>query len=82
MWYVYILECRNRSLYTGVAKDVKSRFRAHLNKTAHYTSYNPPKKIVYTEPFRSKSRAFKREARIKKLTRQKKLALIRSALDR
>ena len=76
MWYVYILECKDGSLYTGVTTDVERRFKEHHAKTAHYTSSHPPKRIVHQESFDSKPIAFKREAQIKRLTRKKKLALI------
>lgn len=78
MWYLYILECKNRTLYTGVTTDVERRFKDHLCKKAKYTSYNPPVKIVHREAFDSKSAAFKREAQIKSWTRKKKLVLIGS----
>jgi putative endonuclease len=76
MWYTYILECRNGTLYTGITTDLKRRFKDHQKKTTHYTSYNPPKKIVYSESFQTKSKALKRESQIKVWTRRKKLALI------
>lgn len=76
MWHVYILECKNGSLYTGVTTDVRRRFKEHQNKSARYTSYNPPTQIVHTEAFPSKSDAFRREAGIKRLPRKMKLALI------
>lgn len=76
MWHVYILECKDGSLYTGVTTDIKRRFKEHHAKTTHYTSYNPPKQIVYTERLPSKPKALKREAQIKSWTRKKKLALI------
>ena len=75
-YYVYILECKNSALYTGITNDVKRRFKEHKKKTAKYTSYNPPVKIVYKEEFPNKSNAAKREAQIKSWTRRKKLALI------
>ena len=76
MWHVYILLCKGDLLYTGITNDLKRRFKAHQNKSAKFTSYNPPVKIVHTENFRTKSRALKREAAIKKLRRKAKLALI------
>ena len=75
-WHLYILECQGGSLYTGVTTDVERRFKEHHAKTTHYTSYNPPKRIAYTERFPTKTGAFKREAQIKGWTRKKKLALI------
>ena len=76
MWYVYILECIDGSLYTGATNNLDRRFKEHQKKTAHYTSYNPPKSIVYTEQFSTRSEALKREAQLKDWTRRKKLALI------
>ena len=76
MWYVYILECADQSLYTGTTTDLKRRFKEHHAHTTHYTSYNPPHQVVYTESFSAKSAALKREAQIKGWTRKKKLALI------
>ena len=76
MWYVYILECQYGSLYTGATSNLERRFKEHQKKTAHYTSYNPPKSIVYTEQFSTKSEALKREAQLKGWTRHKKLSLI------
>jgi putative endonuclease len=72
MWYVYILECQDGSLYTGVTTDLKRRLKEHRAKTTHYTSYNPPVRIVYTESFLQKGAAFKREAQIKGWSRAKK----------
>ncbi|MBI3252748.1 MAG: GIY-YIG nuclease family protein [Candidatus Omnitrophica bacterium] len=76
IWQVYILECKNGSLYTGVTTDLERRFKEHHAKTTHYTSYNPPVQIVFSETFENKSQAFKREAQIKRWTKKKKLALI------
>ena len=76
MWHVYILLCKGNFLYTGITTDVKRRFKEHQNKSAKFTSYNPPLRVVYTENFRSRSRALKREAEIKSLEKKAKLALI------
>jgi putative endonuclease len=76
MWHVYILECRNGSLYTGVTTDVERRFHEHRNGSARYTSYNPPERLVYSRSFKRKVSAFRREAEIKRWPRRRKLALI------
>jgi predicted GIY-YIG superfamily endonuclease len=76
MWHVYILECMDGSLYTGVTTDLKRRLKEHRAKTTHYTSYNPPRQTVYAESFSTRPDALKREAQIKGWTRRKKLALI------
>ena len=76
MWYVYILECKNKSLYTGITKDLNRRFQEHLKRTTRYTSYNPPIRIVYQERMPTRSQALKREAHIKRLNRPEKMALV------
>lgn len=63
-------------MYTGATTDPERRFKEHLSKSARYTSYNPPERIVYKESFKSKSKAYKREAEIKGWTRKRKLVLI------
>ena len=78
MWYVYILQCKNNTLYTGVTNDLERRFKGHLNKNTHYTSYNPPVGIVYKEEHSTKSLALKREFEIKSWPRKKKLVLIQN----
>lgn len=76
MWFVYILQCKGGSFYTGIAKDPKKRFSEHLNgKGGAYTRTNKPLRIVYTEPMRSKSVALKREHEIKRWPRNKKIAI-------
>ena len=75
-WHVYMLECRNGTLYTGVTTDVERRFREHQRRPARYTAYNPPVRIVHAESFSRKADAFRREAEIKGWTRAKKLALV------
>ncbi len=78
-WYVYILECADRTLYTGVTMDVKKRLDEHntnKNKAAKYVWARRPAKMVYQETADSRSRALKREHEIKQLTRQMKLTLI------
>ena len=76
MWYVYILLCKGDLLYTGITKDVERRFKEHQKKSAHFTSYNAPVKIIYAEKSPTRSSALKREAQIKRLRKSAKLALI------
>lgn len=78
MWLVYILECKDGSLYTGVTNDLKKRFAAHKNGNGgSYTRSHPPKKIVYSEKAGTRGVALRREAAIKRFRRSKKLQLIR-----
>lgn len=79
MYVVYILECDDTSLYTGITNDLLRRFDQHKNGTGgHYTRAKKVVNIVYTEEHPDQSSALKREAQIKSWTRQKKLHLIRS----
>ncbi len=80
-WYVYILECSNKALYTGVTNNLERRFKNHQDgHGGHYTSYNRPVKVLYSETHQNKSKALKREAQIKGWTREKKVALINGDL--
>jgi len=77
-YFVYILECSDGSLYTGITKDVEKRLEEHNTKDsgAKYTKARRPVKLLYKESSLDRSSASKREYKIKKLTRLKKLELI------
>lgn len=76
--YVYILRCKDDSLYTGYTVNLANRISKHnLGKAAKYTRGRGPVKLVYLESFSNKLDAQKREYRIKQLPRKKKLKLIR-----
>ena len=78
MYYVYIIECLDKTLYTGITTDLARRFKEHnTGKGGAYTRSKKVIKILYTEKFPSRSMALKRQAEIKRWPRQKKLALIR-----
>ncbi len=79
-YFVYILECSDKTLYTGIATDVARRLDEHNNsdKGAKYTKIRRPLKLVYSEESENRSSASKREYEIKKLTREKKLELVSS----
>ncbi len=77
MYFVYILECLDGSLYTGITTDVARRLTEHQNKKGgHYTSARKALRMVYTEKCENRSIALKREAEIKKMPRPKKIQLI------
>ena len=77
MYYVYILKCRDGTLYTGITTDVQKRLATHNSgKGAKYTRSRLPVTLLYQEPQPDKSAALKRENAIKALTRPQKLALI------
>lgn len=78
-WYLYILRCRDDSLYTGITTDVEKRLEAHRSgKGAKYTRGRGPLELVYRESCGTHSDALKREIEIKRLTREQKQALIAS----
>ena len=77
MYYVYIIECRDGTLYTGITTDVQRRFKEHKDgKGGAYTRSRKVKRILYSEKKRTRSSAQKREAEIKSWSRKKKLSLI------
>lgn len=77
MWYVYILECNDASLYTGISNNVEKRIDTHNKKKgAKYTKTRTPVKLIYQCEFETKSLAAKEEWRIKQLTRIQKILLI------
>ena len=76
-WYLYILRCRDDSLYTGITTDVQVRLEAHrAGKGAKYTRGRAPLELVYSETCGDHSTALKREAQIKSLPRAGKMKLI------
>jgi len=75
-YFVYILECKNKTLYTGITTNLDRRFVEHKRgKGGHFTRANPPIRFRYSEKCKTRSEALKREAEIKKWPRTKKLAL-------
>jgi predicted GIY-YIG superfamily endonuclease len=79
-WYVYILRCGDRSLYTGIARNVAFRLKMHrAGKGAAYTRSHLPVRLVHREGPFDRSGALKREAAIKRLTRPEKQRLLRPA---
>lgn len=78
MYYLYIVRCSDNSLYTGITLDVKRRIAEHNDskKGAKYTKSRRPVTLVHSEMFDSKSEALKREAYIKKLSREEKNTLV------
>lgn len=77
MHYVYIVRCSDESLYTGYTVDLEKRLESHnQGKGAKYTRGRLPVVLCFFEEYQSKVEAMKREYRIKKLSRKKKLELI------
>jgi len=76
-WKLYILECGDGSLYTGIATDVERRLEQHTSgKGAKYTRGRGPLKLVYQETCEDHSQALKREMEVKAMTRTQKDALV------
>lgn len=76
-WYVYIVECSDRSLYTGYTNNLIKRLAKHNGgKGAKYTRTRRPVALYHYEIHPTKSAAMKREYAIKQMTRKEKLALI------
>ena len=79
MNYTYILECADGTLYCGWTNDLEKRLKTHNDgKGAKYTRSRLPVTLVYYEEFETPREAQSREAKIKRLTRQQKLALIKN----
>jgi putative endonuclease len=79
-WTVYILECRDDTLYTGITNDLDRRLGEHqAGQGAKYTRGRGPLKLVYQERCADRSAATRRETQIKAMSRGKKLALIGKA---
>ncbi len=79
IYYVYLLQCRDNTLYCGYTNDIEKRLHTHSSGNgAKYTRSRLPVRLVYSESFSEKSDALKREAAIKKLSRKQKLALIKN----
>jgi len=78
MWHVYILECSDKTLYTGVTTDLERRTEEHNagRSGAKYTRARQPVSLVYSRRYKSRSAAAREEWRIKKLPRTEKLKII------
>lgn len=82
MNYVYIVECRDGSWYTGWTNDVKRRLKAHNGgKGAKYTKSRLPVRLIYTEEYETAAEAQRREWQIKRLTRAQKEMLVNSPIN-
>ena len=78
-WIVYILECADQTLYTGITNDLDHRINEHESGTgAKYTRGRAPFKLLYTETHSTRGQASKREAEIKSFDRVTKLQLVSS----
>lgn len=68
-WFVYLIECRDGSIYTGIAIDVDARYAAHKSgKGARYTRSHPPRRLLATIEYPDRSAASKAEYQIKQMS--------------
>lgn len=78
-WYVYILECADGTLYTGITNQLEARLLSHeAGRGARYTRGRGPFRLAYRETVADRGQASRREAVIKKMTRPEKLALLKT----
>ena len=77
-WFLYVVECSDGTLYTGVTTDVARRLREHNNslKSAKYTRSRRPVNLVHHTDFPDRATVCKAEAKFKKLSRKQKLEVI------
>ena len=81
-WFVYIVRCKNKALYTGITNDLERRIHEHNSKQGgRYTRSFGPVKLLWSEKHPGMSSAMKREIKIKGWTRKEKLALCNFECD-
>jgi len=78
VYYLYILQCVDGTLYTGITVDLTRRIEEHnfSRRGSKYTAARRPVKLIYSEKFRDRSTAAKEEWRIKRLSRQEKMCIV------
>ena len=80
MYYFYLFECKDKSLYSGITNDILKREQVHNSgKGSKYVRAHGGGKVVYTEKFRTIGKALKREKKKKKFSRKDKLGIIKLA---
>lgn len=72
-WFLYLIECKDGSIYTGITVNVAARYAVHVSgKGARYTRSHPPKRLLATVKYANRSEASKAEHKIKELTASQK----------
>ena len=80
MWFVYMLRCKDNSIYTGITNNLDNRIETHMSGNgSKYLRGRLPVELIYKENFSSRSSASKREIVLKKLNKKEKELLIKSA---
>jgi putative endonuclease len=78
-WFLYVIECEDGSLYTGIAIDPQARFALHAaGKGARYTRSHPPHRLLLTLAFPDRSSASKAEYRVKRMPLEEKRRFVAS----
>lgn len=79
-FFVYILKCKDETLYVGSTNDLEKRLHAHnnLKSGAHYTKIRRPVELVYSKKYKTYADVRRKEGELKRLTRDEKLNLISS----
>lgn len=82
MYFTYILECADKTLYVGSTNDLEKRLykHNHLKSGAHYTKIRRPVVLRYSESFKTYEESRAREGELKRLTREEKLYLINKSI--
>ena len=81
-WHLYLLQCRDGSLYAGVSTDVERRFRQHAaGKGARYTRAHPPERVLASRAYPDRGSALRAEHALKRLPKLRKLAWLQGVVD-
>jgi putative endonuclease len=79
VWFLYLIECEDGTLYTGIAIDPQARFALHAaGKGARYTRSHPPRRLLLTLAFPDRSSASKAEYRVKQMPLEEKRRFVLS----
>ena len=79
MWNIYIIECSDKKLYTGITKDIDRRLKEHSSgHGGRFTKFRGPVKLMFQQQMADKPEAMRREVEIKKMSRREKEELVRS----
>jgi putative endonuclease len=74
LWYLYLIECRDGSLYAGITNNLSARYQAHLEgRGARYTRSHPPLRLLGARPYQGRAAASRAEWEIKQLPKHKKV---------
>jgi putative endonuclease len=76
-WCLYLIECRDGTLYAGITNRLEARYAAHVaGRGARYTRAHPPLRLIGARPYANRAEASRAEWQIKQLPRQKKVAFL------